>query len=166
MQLHCHQAGQVRSSAVSAWHNLSSAWVGTCTLIKRCLELCVHIQGWKKCSRCMALHSGELQDIACPCTAERCKRLRSVSLSTTMYIGLPSDVLLEMNKVVEATLKRNGSRKRKYTTTFTAKDRAKIGKYAAENGNAVADKVWERALCKYSRRSILMSSSKRAQIQQ
>ena len=34
----------------------------------------------------------------------------------------------------------SGSRKQKYMTSFTAEDHAKLGKYAAENGVAMAQK--------------------------
>ena len=58
-------------------------------------------------------------------------------LPTAEETGLPTNVLKEVNQVVSDTVDRSGGattgRKIKYTTTFSAEDRAAIGRYAAEN---------------------------------
>ena len=71
--------------------------------------------------------------------------LKPVSkLPTVDQAGLPANVPKEVNQAVATTLERDeaspgkGSKKRKYTTTFTPEDHAAIGRYAAENGNAAA----------------------------
>ena len=57
---------------------------------------------------------------------------------------LSPNVLSEVNQAVTAVLGREEERspragtKRKYTKSFTPEDQAKIGRYAAENGNAAA----------------------------
>ena len=61
---------------------------------------------------------------------------------------LSPKVLQEVNQAVRAALqpKENGGRrasKRQYTTSFTPEDRAHIGKYASENGNAAAVKKFK-----------------------
>ena len=62
-----------------------------------------------------------------------------------------SQTQLEVNRAMRVALQREdeGSQhsqrvtKRKYTTTFTPEDCAKIGKYANENGNAAAVKKFK-----------------------
>ena len=60
---------------------------------------------------------------------------------------LSPNVLQEVNQAVRALQpKENGGRrasKRKYTTSFTPEDCARIGKYASENGNAAAIKKFK-----------------------
>ena len=59
-------------------------------------------------------------------------------LPTARDTGLTSHTTAEANKCVEKVVSGTGqsaTRKRKYTTTFTGEDRAKIGRYADENGN-------------------------------
>ena len=59
----------------------------------------------------------------------------------------------EVNQAVATTLERDkaspgkGSKKRKYTTTFTPEDRAAIGRYVAENGIATAVKKFKVTHC-------------------
>ena len=63
------------------------------------------------------------------------------SLPTPEETGLPCHVNDEANKSVSGALKKeSAAEKKKYLTTFTAEDRAQIGKYAAENGNNAAVK--------------------------
>ena len=65
----------------------------------------------------------------------------SKGLPTTEQTGLPARVLREANEAVKEALNAtNVPKKRKYTTAFTAEDRAAIGRYASENGNAAAVK--------------------------
>ena len=68
-------------------------------------------------------------------------------LPTADEAGLPTTVTAEVNKAVEKALhgasKVEKSKKRKYTTAFTPEDRAAIGRYAAENGNAKAVKKFK-----------------------
>ena len=69
-------------------------------------------------------------------------------LLTPEKAGLPTFATAEANKAVERALEsgkestgtKAAGMKRKYTSTFTPEDRAKIGKYAAENGNTRASK--------------------------
>ena len=84
----------------------------------------------------------------------------SKELPTMEQTGLPARVLREANEVVkEALSATNVPKKKKYTTAFTAEDRAAIGRYASENGNAAAVKKFramhnvERAPFGLSRRS-------------
>ena len=63
------------------------------------------------------------------------------ALPTYKESGLSMHATTEVNKAVERALQReteakSTGRKRKCTSTFTPKERAAIGKYAAENGNA------------------------------
>ena len=65
------------------------------------------------------------------------------ALPTLKESGLSMHATTEANKAVERALQReteakSTGRKRKYTSTFTLKERAAIGKYAAENGNTKA----------------------------
>ena len=65
----------------------------------------------------------------------------SKGLPTTEQTGLPARVLREANEAVKEALNAtNVPKKRKYTTAFTAEDRAAIGRYASENGNAAVVK--------------------------
>ncbi len=70
-------------------------------------------------------------------------------LPTPSKAGLPDNVLREVNQAVGSSLQHEegcrgtGGKKQKYTATFTAKDRAAIGKYAAKNGNAAAVKKFK-----------------------
>ena len=71
----------------------------------------------------------------------------ATTLPTASLTQLSPNVLQEVNQAVGAALqpKENGGRrtcKRKYTT-FTPEDRARIGKYASENGNAAAVKKFK-----------------------
>ena len=71
-------------------------------------------------------------------------------LPTPSEAGLPDSVTADVNQIVEKVLS-DGEKgtearrkpKRKYTTSFSPKDRAVIGKYAAENGNAAAVKKFK-----------------------
>lgn len=72
----------------------------------------------------------------------------ATTLPTASQTQLSPNVLQEVNQAVRAALqpKENGGRrasKRKYTTSFTPEDRARIGKYASENGNAAAVKKFK-----------------------
>ena len=74
----------------------------------------------------------------------------AVALSTASQTQLSPAVLREVNQAVTTALQREearspsqGARKRKYDTSFTPEDRAAIGKYAAENGNAAAVKKFK-----------------------
>ena len=54
---------------------------------------------------------------------------------------MPAIVLREANEAVKEALNdTNVPKKKKYMTAFTAEDRASIGHYASENGNAAAVK--------------------------
>ena len=69
----------------------------------------------------------------------------NLTLPTTKETGLSPRTLVEAIKSVEQLFLASQSeekqtKKRKYTTTFTPKDRADIGRYAAENGNLAAVK--------------------------
>ena len=71
----------------------------------------------------------------------------ATTLPMASQTQLSPNVLQEVNQAVRAALqpKENGgrrTRKRKYTT-FTPEDRARIGKYASENGNAAAVKKFK-----------------------
>ena len=66
--------------------------------------------------------------------------------------GLIAHTIAEANKRVDGIILKDPptneagtSRKRQYTTTFTGEDWAKIGKYAAENGNSSAVKYFKQA---------------------
>ena len=90
----------------------------------------------------------------------------SKGLPTTEQTGLPARVLREANEAVKEALNAtNVPKKRKYTTAFTAEDRAAIGRYASENSNAAAVKKFrqritsERAPFGLSRRSTSRSLS-------
>ena len=71
-------------------------------------------------------------------------------LPTPSEAGLPDSVTADVNQIVEKVLS-DGEKgtearrkpKRKYTTSFSPEDRAVIGKYAAENGNAAAIKKFK-----------------------
>ena len=69
------------------------------------------------------------------------------TLPTTEQIGLSEYAVCSANHAIERMLEKqncqqgedlSSSRKRKYTMTFTAENRAKVGKHAAENGVAKA----------------------------
>ena len=66
------------------------------------------------------------------------------SLPTSEDTGLPSATVASANEAVQKAIVQNASeqpcasKKRKYTTTFAEEERAKIGKFAAEHGNARA----------------------------
>ena len=70
-------------------------------------------------------------------------------LPTADEARLSPGVAAEVNKAVEKALHAGGAsnaerpKKRKYTTSFTPEDRAAIGRYAAENGNAKAVKKFK-----------------------
>ena len=66
-------------------------------------------------------------------------------LPTAEDTGLSEHVIREANKAVESAQKEQEvsevspvKKRRKDTVTFSPEDRAQIGKYAAENGNAAA----------------------------
>ena len=71
------------------------------------------------------------------------------TLPTPNQAQLAPNVLREVNQVVTEALQREeeGSKKtgtkRKYTKSFTPEDRATIGKYAVENGNAATVKKFK-----------------------
>ena len=71
------------------------------------------------------------------------------SLPKSSQTQLPTNVLREVNQAVTASLGCEEERslragtKRKYTKSFTPEDRAKIGRYAAENGNTAAVKKFK-----------------------
>ena len=72
----------------------------------------------------------------------------ATTLPTASQTQLLPNVLKEVNQAVRAALqpKEYGGRqasKRKYTTSFTPEDRARIGKYASKNGNAAAVKKFK-----------------------
>ena len=68
----------------------------------------------------------------------------SQSVPTSENTGLPSAAVLSANKAVQKVIAESASKqlctgkKRKYTTTFGQEDRAKIGRFAAQHGNARA----------------------------
>ena len=69
------------------------------------------------------------------------KYFKPNNLPTPEQTGLPVAVNTEANKSVQRVLEESTqAKKRKKYTTFTAEDRAAIGRYAAENGNASAVK--------------------------
>ena len=65
-------------------------------------------------------------------------------LPTAEQTGLPPHAVSSANSAVKRALHGEDAdrakRKRKYTTTFTAEDRAKVGKYAVQNGVVIAQK--------------------------
>ena len=64
-------------------------------------------------------------------------------LSTPRDTGLTPHTTAGTYKCVKKVVSGKGqdaTRKREYTTTFTDEDRAKIGRYAAESGNAITVK--------------------------
>jgi hypothetical protein len=65
----------------------------------------------------------------------------SGSLPTAEQTGLPENAVHSANHAVQNMMEKEptGGR-RKYMTTFNAEDRAKVGKYAAENGVAKAQR--------------------------
>ena len=69
---------------------------------------------------------------------------RQGGLPSTKETGLTPLATAEANKVVEKVINseaaHGSTRKRRYITTYTGEDRAKIGRYAAENGNTMAVK--------------------------
>ena len=71
----------------------------------------------------------------------------ATTLPTASQTQLSPNVLQEVNQAVRALQPNvNGGRratKRKYTTSFTSEDRARIGKYTSENGNAAAVKKFK-----------------------
>ena len=72
------------------------------------------------------------------CTVFRTMSQQSASVFSTSHDptnGRPNaaDVLQEVNQALQP--KENGGSKRKYTTSFTPEDRARIGKYASEKKN-------------------------------
>ena len=68
----------------------------------------------------------------------------TVNLPTTSQAQMSQEILKEVNQVVKAALERaeetgnqgKTGKKRKYNTSFTPEDRAVIGRYAIEHGNA------------------------------
>ena len=82
-------------------------------------------------------------------------------LPTAEETSLPENAVRSANNAVQ-----NMQRKRKYTTTFTAEDRAKVGKYAAENGVAKAQRHFKQlnlseSTIRYFRKRYLNELSKR-----
>ena len=78
--------------------------------------------------------------------------VRKGELPTPQDTGLKAHTITEANKRVNGILTKHPPtneagtlRKRRYTATFTAEDREKIRKYAAENGNASAVKHFKQA---------------------
>ena len=78
--------------------------------------------------------------------------VRKGELPTPQDTGLKAHTISEANKRVNGILTKDQPtneagtlKKRRYSTTFTGEDRAKIGKYAAENGNASAVKHFKQA---------------------
>ena len=71
-------------------------------------------------------------------------------LPTPEEAGLSPAVTREVNKTVEKALmqpaERGSSGKKRKYTTFTAEDRAAVGRYAAEHGNAAAVKKFKATL--------------------
>ena len=67
----------------------------------------------------------------------------SSDLPTAERTGLPEKTVHSANCAVTSASKEGwtSGRKRKYTTSFTAEDRAKVGKYAAENRIVVAQSI-------------------------
>ena len=59
---------------------------------------------------------------------------------TSREVGAANKAVQKVIENVSAGASLRGRQKRKYTTTFTAEDRAKIGRYAAENGYLAAQK--------------------------
>ncbi len=64
-------------------------------------------------------------------------------LPTLEQAGLPVNVAQQVNQAVEKAMDHapnadGRAKKRKYSTSFTPEDRATIGRYTAENGNAAA----------------------------
>ena len=89
------------------------------------------------------------------CTVEKTSSIMSHGIlryfksnqPTPEETGLTSREVDAANKAVQKVIgnvnagaSSRGGQKRKYTTTFTAEDRAQIDKYAAENGNLAAQK--------------------------
>ena len=69
----------------------------------------------------------------------------SGSLPTAAQTGLPENAVRLANRAVQDMLEKAQEKelthgRHMYTTTFTAKDRARVGKNAAENGNAKAQR--------------------------
>ena len=71
------------------------------------------------------------------------------NLPTSSQTQLPTNILSEVNQAVTAVLGHEEERsqragtKRKYTKSFTPEDRAKVGRYATENGNTAAVKKFK-----------------------
>ena len=94
------------------------------------------------------------------------------SLPTAEQTGLPSNAVSAANRAVEKTLRGSDGdddhkRPRKYTTTFTSEDRAKVGQYAAQNGVARALRHFQslnlsESTVRYFRKLYLAEVSKRA----
>ena len=62
-------------------------------------------------------------------------------LPSSSQVQMPPTILHEVNEAVTAALdEEKRGKKRKYNTSYTPEDRADIGRYAAENGNAAAVK--------------------------
>ena len=61
-------------------------------------------------------------------------------LPTAEETSLPENAVRSANNAVQNMQRKEPAGGRKYTTTFTAEDRAKVGKYAAENGVAKAQR--------------------------
>ena len=70
-------------------------------------------------------------------------------LPTAEETSLPENAVRSANNAVQNMQRKEPAGGRKYTTTFTAEDRAKVGKmkYAAENGVAKAQQ-WK-CMCTY-----------------
>ena len=76
----------------------------------------------------------------------------TTSLPTAEETGLSARIIKEANKAVKEVLtdqhstsssQSSSGKKRKYTTSFPFEIRAKIGHYAAENGNGAAVKKFK-----------------------
>ena len=92
-------------------------------------------------------------------------------LPTADQTGLPAHAVTSANSAVKRALDGEDTdrarRKRKYTTIFTPEDRAKVGKYAAQNGVAKAQKNFRKlnlseSTVRYFKKAYLAEVSKRA----
>ena len=61
-------------------------------------------------------------------------------LLTAEETSFPENAVCSANNAVQNMQRKEPAGGRKYTTTFTVEDRAKVGKYAAENGIAKAQR--------------------------
>ena len=100
------------------------------------------------------------------------------ALPTVEQTELPNHAVCSANHAVERMLEKekceqgedsSGSRKCKYTMSFTAENRAKVGKYAAENGVAMARKHFKQlnlseSTVGYFRKKYLTEVAKQAKV--